>query len=39
VLLNTEGQRAVDVFYLRSGAQKLAPEAIAAIEKRLDDVI
>ncbi len=39
VLLNTEGHRAVDVFYLRSGAEKLAPEAIAAIQRKLEELI
>ncbi len=39
VLLNTEGQRAVDVFYLRSGSSKLEPDTIEAVTKRLEELI
>jgi [protein-PII] uridylyltransferase len=39
VLLNTEGQRAVDVFYLRSGSSKLEPETIETVGRRLAEVI
>lgn len=35
VLLHTEGQRAVDVFYLRSGGEKLSPEQIQALDVSL----
>lgn len=39
VLLHTEGQRAVDVFYLRSGASKLTPAEIGVLEARLAELI
>jgi len=35
VLLHTEGQRAVDVFYLRSGGEKLSPEQINQLDVSL----
>lgn len=35
VLLNTEGQRALDVFYLRSGGTKLPPDRIESLRKKL----
>lgn len=35
VLLNTEGQRAMDVFYLRSGGAKLLPEQVEGLRKKL----
>jgi [protein-PII] uridylyltransferase len=39
VLLNTEGQRAMDVFYIRSGTSKLAPETVRLLESKLEEVI
>lgn len=35
VLLHTEGQRAVDVFYLRAGGEKLTPELMNALGVQL----
>ncbi|MDX2268825.1 MAG: hypothetical protein NW208_12015 [Bryobacter sp.] len=39
VLLATEGQRAVDVFYMRSGAAKVPVETLATLRKRLEEII
>jgi [protein-PII] uridylyltransferase len=39
VLLHTEGQRVVDVFYLRRDGQKLAEATVAALGERLGGLI
>ncbi|GAB4406755.1 MAG: hypothetical protein OHK0021_18160 [Bryobacter sp.] len=39
VLLATEGQRAVDVFYMRSGAAKVPVETLATLQKQLEEII
>ena len=39
VLLHTEGQRAVDVFYLRSGGAKLTPEHVSQLEISLKEAM
>ena len=39
VLLHTEGQRAVDVFYLRSSGAKLAPEQVEQLSVKLKEVM